>query len=120
MAIDDLHRIPRTIGTVAGGIENLATVKPISWSRGPIYSASDFPELPKRFTALLPSPTQLEHENELLMAGLGQPGNCDKEEMILYSRKALLEICWGLDPEAILPELRQIIYRRQPSGEVPF
>ncbi|KAF3336133.1 hypothetical protein FCM35_KLT20640 [Carex littledalei] len=62
VATDDLRRIPMMIAIVVGGIEHQSRVKPIVWSKGPIYSASDFPELPSRLTPPPPSPTQLDND----------------------------------------------------------
>lgn len=56
VATDDLRRIPKNLGIVAGGIEHPVQIKVVKWKAGPLYSATDFPAQPRWFTAPPPPP----------------------------------------------------------------
>lgn len=49
IATDDLMNIPSNLGVVAGGLEYPVIIHLVTWEKGPIYAASEFPVLPPRF-----------------------------------------------------------------------
>lgn len=106
IATDDLLTVSKHITLVVGGLEYTAEVRPVTWERGPIYSAGDFPVLPKRFTRYQhPEPTYSEADSD---SSSGNTGLGD-DELIPCSRRVLMEICQGKSEASIPPEIRAFL-----------
>lgn len=76
IATDDLCRIPRNIRLSVGGIEYTVPVLPVVWDKGPIYTPSDLPTYPPRFSRPHSRTTQPGMEEDVLArvgGGFRQP-----------------------------------------------
>lgn len=114
VATDDLRRIPKTIGFIAGGLEYPIQVRPVAWERGPLYSPQDFPAPPLRYAG----PPAKEP-----CYGLNDTSNsevADEDEMIHCSKRVLHDICKSLKLEQIPSELRALLAGESRSGELPL
>ncbi|KAF3332187.1 perakine reductase-like isoform X1 [Carex littledalei] len=48
VAMDDLAKIPLSMGIVVGGLEHPVRIRTIAWKKGAIYEVADFPKAPPR------------------------------------------------------------------------
>lgn len=104
VAVEELEHVPFHLGFVTAGLEQIAVVQPVMWSRGPVFKREDMPVLPKVFTKPPPKqiitphaqPSQSRHDDTV-------------DEQIHVSKRVLFEICRDLPEKAIPPELRQIM-----------
>lgn len=114
IATDDLLKISKNITLVVGGLEYPVEVRPVTWERGPIYTAGDFPVLPKRFTRYQhPEPAQSEADSD----SSGRSGLGD-EELIPCSRKVLTELCQGKSQASIPPEILAFLMGKPGTPEI--
>lgn len=114
LATDDLRRIPKTIGFVAGGVEYPVQVRPVAWEKGPLYGPQDFPAPPVKYSR--PPAKEPYYGSE----DSSNPESGDDEEMIHCSKRVLQDICKSLEPEQIPPELRELLAGEDRSGELPL
>lgn len=105
---------------MVGGLTSPVQVVPVQWEKGPIYTSSNFPILPQRFTNLLaPMPALVDVDKwveEEAMLGTGHQTN--DNTMISCSRKVLMELCQGKALSALPPEVRQFVYGNKKSTEI--
>lgn len=117
VATDDLRRIPKTLGMVAGGVEHPVIVQAVTWKTGPVYATADFPPLPRRFTAPPPPPGYGGESSDSSDSDADHGGG---DDMICCSKRVLIDICRGMVFRDIPPEIREIITGVKSSGEVPI
>ena len=117
LATDDLNRIPLSVDMVAGGLEYPVEVDTIHWEKGSLYQASDFPLAPQNISRPPQPPPPPATEEEVFhdIARSKRPGG---DELIHCSKRVLFDLCKGLKPEQIPPEVKALLFEPGPSGEV--
>lgn len=89
------------------------------WETGPIYAASDFPQLPRRYSKPTSKPAEKPSMMNQPLHPVARHSNREPEDMVQF-RLNLMEMCLGLDLATIPPELRQMVAGRTTNGEVPL
>lgn len=112
IATDNLRRIPRNIGLSVGGIEYTVPVLPVVWDKGPIYTPSDLPAYPPRFSRPHSRTTQPDMEEDVLNQRSAAHTDIDDDSLTI-SRKALRETCAGIHPDARTPTLMEALIRHR-------
>lgn len=108
IATDDLCRIPRNIRLSVGGIEYTVPVLSVVWDKGPIYTPSNLPTYPPRFSRPHSRTTQPDMEEDVLNQRPAAHTDIDDNSLTI-SRKALREICAGIHPDARTPTLMEAL-----------
>lgn len=101
VAVDRLERVPLELSLNAGAVEYPINIRVCNWLRAPLYTAADLPKIPQKFSKP-PKPAW------------NHPINSPAPFAV--SRKALLEICKGMDV-ADLPEEIQLLLASIPEAE---
>lgn len=117
VATDDLSRIPVSMGLVAGGIEHPVRLRPVTWKRGAIYEASDFPKAPPRLQRP-PSPPPSNPSSPEDFLNTMPARNNDDSDLIICSKKVLFELCHGLNPTTIPSEVLAVLTGVQNTAEI--
>jgi hypothetical protein len=108
VATPDLEIIPEELKLIIGGLEYRVRVLVKKWVHTLLYSAADLPRQPPKYS--LPF---LSDSSSSLSEGSSRD---DLEEAFPMSKKSLLEIVRGRDPNSLLPEIRNFILGRTSSG----
>lgn len=105
VATDDLARIPLTMGMMVGGLEHPVRIRPVTWKKGAIYEAADFPTDPPRLHRPPSPPSPPSSEDFLNFL----PATNDDSDLIVCSRRVLFGLCNGLNPSRIPPEIMAVL-----------
>jgi Domain of unknown function (DUF4283) len=101
VATPDLETIPEELKLVVGGLEYKVRVEVNKWVHTPLYTTSDFPKQPPRYSSSFPSDSSTSSPSE------GSGG--DDSDSIPMPRKTLIEIVGNRDPSSLPPKIREFI-----------
>lgn len=115
VAVQELEEVPEKVALVVGDIEHEDEVKPVMWSREPIFKKKDMPIPPGVFTASHSKETMAMQDGESSQ-GRVQGDELEIDDQIHISKRALMEIYKDEDVESLLEELRQILNGAPPGS----
>lgn len=108
IATEDLAQVPSKVKVRLGGLDKVVPITVVTWSHAPIYKAAQMPQEPPIYTAPTRDTSEDSSGDECLM---------DEDEMIPVSRRAIQEICRGIDPEALPWQFRELLAAGKEAAE---
>lgn len=103
VAVNRLEKVPEELTLYELGSEHIISIQPRNWLRSPLYKATDLPRHQQKFTK--PLKARSDHQ-------------ADNMEHFAVSRRALREMCKGLDSSALPEEIRAILQETGPNPTI--
>lgn len=108
VATEKLEDIPLSVTMFAGPIKYPVEIRPVNWKKGPVFREDELLQWPTKFKKP-PKPVQ-----EILVQPTSGDIKTSKEmeeedDWFPMSRRVLLELCQGRDPDTLPPKIREMI-----------